>query len=98
VPVELAVASIIAFGGVLTAVVAGVFGFITARSSRAVSDNTDEIAAVTAQALKLVDHYKALAERAEARLATKDRTITDQRETIDRLLERQDILRRAAEK
>lgn len=97
-PTELAVASIIAFGGVVTAVVAGIFGFITARSSRAVSGNTDDIAAISSQALSLVDHYKMMAERAEAQLTTKDKTIASQRETIDRLLERQDILRRAAEK
>lgn len=95
-PTELVVALILAGGAVIAAIIAGVFSVITSRSSKALSSNTVEIASISAQAIMLVDRYKAMAERAEGKLAAKDRKIATQRETIDTLLKRQDALRRAA--
>ncbi len=96
-PTEFVVALIFAMGGIVTAIIAGTFSIITARSGKALSGNTTEIASISAQALALVDHYKAIAEQAERKLAARDRTIATQRETIGTLVERQDVLRRAAE-
>ena len=97
-PTELVVALILAVGGIIAAVIAGSFNVITARSTKALSANTSDIAAVSAQALALVEYYKEMAEDAEKKLTSKSRTIATQSETIDTLVKRQDALRKALAK
>lgn len=90
---DVVVALLAAAGTIITAVIVGAFSVIASRSSKKVASNTDDLASLSEHAVALIEYYKNRAETCEALIATKDATLTTQRETVDRLLERQDALR-----